>query len=438
MGSTAEEPIINFWGVTGIGKTWFLHHVQHLYTYRTVSEYPHPTLGYPTFVLLYVFPYNSAIPVLEHIARAFADEALSQLASALSAEEQLRLVRARDLGSPEALISELLVLSRRFVPLILLDQAENMGPVDWEEMERQLIEPLVSSGRVLIIVGGRRQIARWRRFEVRRRVMEPEKCRMRPFDKQMMTRQLNQYQYSIPADSLFPFTGGNPHLIDVIAQQVTVWIKQGPSPVLDPAWFAHHQQDLLQIVYESELQLLKNVPTGLRPILDTVSPLRFYRSEALRAMLTVREVGALRQSEAYYLNILHVLDQDTELVWWDRTRRAYTMSEVVRRIINCRHLLENAYDYATRHHRALMMYWGWVNQYPEISEDFIVEIWFHLACLYSANSDIERLRTEAQHTLAFARAHLNANRLLNLENQLQKDPDLLELLSQTLLMELLL
>ncbi len=51
-----REPLINYWGVKGIGKTWVLRHVRYLFAYSGESLY-----GRPTFTALY-----SAQPDLEN------------------------------------------------------------------------------------------------------------------------------------------------------------------------------------------------------------------------------------------------------------------------------------------------------------------------------------------------------------------------------------
>ena len=431
-----EDPLMSFWGIKGIGKTWILRHLHHLYAYG--AESAAVPFSAPTFALLYTFPDNPVQSLLKHVARVLAEEALTQLSSTLPPKERERLAQARDTGNVAMLVKVIQSLSRRLVPLILLDNAENVPQADWLALEEGLLEPLVSTGRVLVVVAGRRQMMRWRRFEVRRRVMEPEQ--VRPFDKQAVIRQIERYRYDIPIDLLFPYTAGSPQLVDTIAQQILAWMDGAEGTQLDQAWFDQHGSGLLSILRASEAQLLEEVPKDLRSVLDAVSPLRFYRLEALRFMLTRSGTRPEEHSEGYYLGILRALDQQTEFVWWDREHRAYVTSQVVRQLMCRRQLLEDRSEYAVRQDHAIAMYWSWVREYPEASENFIVELWFHLASLYLADRDRDYLWSESKKVLLFACKHLNSDRLLVIQKQLgerENDRELHDLLPEALHAELI-
>ena len=434
--SLVVEPIVNFWGVKGIGKTWILHHLRYLYSYH--AELPTVSSNErPPFALLYTAPDASTAFSLGAAARTLADELLSQLSSELDAGELERLVQARDSASIDVLMKALLILSQRFVPLLLLDNAEKVSQADWEKLELSLIEPLVSTGHAVVVIAGRRQVPRWHRFEVRRRVMAPEKSRVQPFDQQSVRKQLEQAEYQIPVDLFFPYTAGNPLLADTIAQHIVAWTKDVDDTEINQGWFGRHQDMIVRVLWASEEQLLENVPSRLRCILDMVSPLRFYRLEALRFMLAKSGTKPEEHTEGYYLNILRALDQQTEVVWWDHEHRAYVTSQVVRQLMNRRRLLEDQEDYARRHRDAIAMYWDWIREYPEASEDFIVEVWFHLASLYLAEGNTDHLGLEVKKVLRFAHKHLNSDRFMILPEQLAGDYELLELLPKGLYNELL-
>lgn len=426
------DPVVNFWGVKGIGKTWILRELQHRYAYHAESKTASTTLARSTCTLLYTFPEEPSVLALEQVVREMATEALSQVSSALSPQEQNDLIKAQDQRDVDALVRALVALSGRFVPLILLDNTDKVREGDWENLESSLVEPLVSTGHILVVVAGRRQVPRWRRFEVRRRVMEPEESRVLPFDKQDVIKQLAQQEYQIPVDLFFPYTAGNPHLVDAIAHHIASWQKGAEGGALDQAWFDRHQSSLLQILRASEAQLLENIPSGLMHVLEAVSPLRFYRLEALRYMLLAQRIEPEGQSDGYYLNMLRALDQ-YEIMWWDRHRRAYVTNQIVRQLMGQRQLLEDREKYAATHREAFQMYWNWVREYPRASEDFIGEILFHLACLYIADGDISELRSKAQTALLFAHEHLNPDRLLVVQMQLsdsKNDHELHDLLPE--------
>jgi hypothetical protein len=295
----------------------------------------------------------------------------------------------------------------------------------------------VSAGQALVVVAGRRQVLNWRRFEVRRRVMEPDRSHIGAFDEETVIKQIRKHAYDVPVELVFPYTGGNPLLVDALAQHIVEWNTGAAGNQLNRAWLDERQSGVLQILRASEAQLLENVPTALLNVLYAVSPLRLYRLEALRYMLTKAETEPADRAEGYYLNLLRALDQQTDVVWWDRARRAYVTSQDVRQIVNRRQLLDDPDVYIARHNQALEMYWGWVQEYPEASEDFILEIWFHLASRYLVDTDAGDLRSEILRALDFARTRLKPDRFMILPQQLRGDRELLDLLPDELLGELL-
>lgn len=429
------EPVVNFWGVSGIGKTWLLQHLQHTYNFPAETPAEPPLIKlHPTFALYYTFENNANIP-LPTLARSLANQTRSQLEKVLRKEDDAALVQVINGGDIKLFTSLLRKLSRQYVPLVLLDNTEKLDGDDWTELEQELVEPLVSTNRVLVIIAGRRRAPRMRRFEVRRRVMEPSETRIRPFSKDQVDRQIERQGYHISAEWLFPYTGGNPHLVDAIGQHIRDW-TQGHEP--GRAWLDQHQNDLLLPILQAyEEHLLVDIPTHLRTVLQAVSPLRSYRLEALRFMLATWDTQT-NLPDGHYLTLLRELEQKTEVVWWSHQRRAYKTDGMVRRVMNRCLLLQNAPEYTRRHRQALQMYWEWAKEYPEASEDFILEIWFHLASLYLADKNLEDLQAGGEEARLFAQEKLTQDRWLVLQNQLldKGDEELIALLPDQLYLHL--
>ncbi len=422
------EPVVNFWGVGGIGKTWLLRHLQHTYRYLATPSSETRT----TFALYYTFDKAPSGASLPDLTKSLTKQILSQLSAILSKEDSSTLIQANNIGGDnKALINVLRKLSQRFVPLILLDDTEKIDSTNWAELEQEFIEPLVSSSRVLLVIAGRRRAPRWRRFEVRRRAMEPDETKIRPFSKDQVVKQIEQQDYQVPVDLLFSYTAGNPLLVDAITNNIGTLTKGKGA---DEKWLGKHKDDLLSPILQTyEEHLLENVPVHLREVLEAVSQLRSYRLEALRFMLATQNTQAETRSEGYYLSLLRDLEQQTEVVWWSHGRRAYETDSTIRRVMNRRLLLQDKEEYIKRHRQALEMYWNWARDYPEASEDFIIEIWFHLASLYQADEDQSTLQTETKQALRFAQKSLTSDRRLVLHNQLEKgDLELIELLPDNL------
>jgi hypothetical protein len=425
------EPVINFWGVGGIGKTWLLRHLEHTYNYLTEpTAEPSFLEPRPTFSLYYTFVDDPTKISLSTLTKSLASQTFSQLSERLSEEDRDILVQAGNTGNIKTLANILKKLSRDFVPLILLDNTEKIESADWAELEQELVEPLVSSNRVLVVIAGRRRAPRWKRFEVRRRAMEPDKTRIHAFSKDQVSKQIEQQGYRIPADLLFSYTAGNPHLVDAIARNIRDWTN-GKEP--DSIWFDQHQDDLLLPILQAyEEHLLEDLPKRLREVLQAVSPLRAYRLEALRFMLTNRKIKVEPQPDSYYLSLLRDLEQQTEVVWWSQSRRAYKTDGMVRRVMNRKLLLQDEKAYTWRHRQAIKMYWNWAETYSGASEDFIIEIWFHQASIYLADNSQSILQDETKRALYFAQDNLTSDRLFVLHKQLEGDLELIDLLPNDL------
>lgn len=423
------SPIVNFWGAKGIGKTWLLHHLGDEYRYE--AQRPDGT-----FTLLYSFEKDPATFQVEHITRRLAGEVLNQLTPPLFENVQTPLRQAQDNGNVTALAQALNLLAEQLTPLLLFDNTELAPDSAWERIEKDLLEPLVSSNRVVVVIAGQRQVPRWHRFEVRRRVLAPEESRVPPLDKRQVGEQLKKGGYDpIPVKWLYAYTGGSPHLVQVVAHHITQWARAEGITQPDEAWLQSHEADLLPILQLAEEEQLQGIDETLRIALKAVAPLRFYRLEALRFMLTGQ--SAPERPEVYYLRLLRQLDQKTHVVWWNHDRRAYVTSEVVRHLMNRRQFLENQNVYVDRHQLACDMYWNWVREYPQASEDFIIEIWFHLAHIYLVKKDPDWLRQEALAALRFASERLKPDRLMVLSNILAPgDQELLDLLPNSLVAEL--
>jgi hypothetical protein len=424
--TSSVEPIINFWGVRGIGKTWLLYHLYDLYSYGSVTSSAPATATYPTLALLYSFSGQTTAPLLEHITSQLADNTIRQMASALTADEQNQLAHASATGNIDDLVVALLSLSQRFVPLILLDNTEQVSQADWGVIEPRLIEPLALSGQILIIVAGQRPI-RFRRFEVRRRCLIPEKSHVRAFDLQYTRRQVSQRAPKISADVVFLHSMGNPHLTDILAQ---LMFKQVGGALVQP--------NVISVLRQGEAEMLADIPTNvvlegvatdLRNILYHLAPLRQYRVEALRLMCQFLSAAL---SDSYCLRVLQTLGSYSEVVRWDRNLRAYTTDTTVRRIINQRQILEDPRAYATQHRRAHDMYQDWASQSPMVSEDFIVEMMFHLGSVFQATGDSNQLQVAASSVRNLANTHLTPTRLAHYRSMMLLDNEIINLFPSSL------
>lgn len=436
---TVSDSIINYWGVGGIGKTWILRRLNDKFAYHDMHQDK-----YPTFALLFDFRNYDEKNLLVNFTKNLATQTLDQLASSpdftTPMRQNLEDIQISKRERLEELAEAILGISQNFTPLILLDHTEiveKASPELWEEIEKLFLEPIVSTGKVVVVVAGRRQIPRWRRFEVRRRVMESEKSQIKPFDKQGVNKQLARLDDSISADILYPYTAGNPQFVDAFARHIQLWKEKTETPVIDQEWINEHNNSLLKVLQLSKKELTQSVPTRLyQPFLSVIS-LRYYRLEAMRYMMTKQNQDFQSKPDSLYLQFVRDLAQETEIVWWDRARRAYVTSQVARKLINQTRYLEAPKEYMLFHNYALEMYWQWAQETPKTSDEFIIEILYHHAIICEVEKDINCLREQTAEVLKFTGDSLTTERILVLRNQIERDNELLELYSDEFRDELL-
>lgn len=83
-----------------------------------------------------------------------------------------------------------------------------------------------------------------------------------------------------------------------------------------------------------------------------------------------------------YLAILNQLDRGTEVVWWSSQRKAFVTDDMVRQVMSISTRLTNEDTFKSKHQLAIAMYEDWVSKSPKYCEDYIIELWYHHACLY--------------------------------------------------------
>jgi hypothetical protein len=406
-GKAVKQPIINFWGVNGIGKSWLLHHLRQ--EYQAANQ-----RGTSTFYYDFNGPFSW--PAL---LQSLASVALAQFSGELFPQGAMILERSGEPGMVTEFINDIFHLSHnhQVIPVFLFDSTENIKETDWQSLEAMLIEPLAMSGRAIFVLAGRRPIPKWHRFEARRRVMAVEKTQVSPFTETQVRSQIEKGNYDFPAEVLIDNAAGNPWLVDTLAHTVA------PDGRLE--------KKIARILATYEKQLLEGIADELCDVLYLAIPLRFYRVEALR-FLAEKQPKQVVSIDANYLQLLRRLESETVVVLWHGQRRAWMTDEMVRRIINRQQFLGSRQRFKRQHKQAQELYWRWAGEYPTACEDFILEIWFHLANVYRADGNGKRLRAGVYEALDFAHQQMSRSedRLIVLQHQFQYDQELQELLPE--------
>lgn len=428
----AESFIVNTWGVRGIGKSWLLSHLHQTYRINAVNA-PVDDIFRPTFSLFWQFEKQIVDTIhYDSILSSFLEQIGNQLQNVFEPNELDAWQTALDNLTPINFIALLNLLSLRFVPVILLDQTEYVFAA-WAEWERTFIEPLIVTNRILFVIAGRRPIPEWTRFEVRRRVASLDLSRLNGFSKIAIQEQVNRLSGQIvDADELYKWSATSPLIAKALLKEGER--KIGKLPWTAAAW-SQHRSDMLPPVYEEAVEyLFKDIPPQLVNVLQAISALRFYRLDGVRHMLKLQ--GETERPYSYYLKLTRKLVQETEYVWWNRDRRAYITSRVVRSLLNQQQILIAPDLFVRQHQKAVEMYQEWVDKYPEASEDFILEIWFHWASIFSLNGEKETLENQLRMSLNVALENLSFDRANTLFNQFKTDEELRDLLPEPLFLAL--
>jgi hypothetical protein len=271
------------------------------------------------------------------------------------------------------------VLSQTFVPILLLDSVELVSEAVRDEVETQIIEPVIWNDRVIIIVAGRRQIPRWKRFEVRRRVADAASTAIEPFDRTTVRTLLGKMGFMGLADEVYALSYGHPQTTDLLGRT----FKQAAERFsVDSAYLINRQRELGDFLGQVEDYVLEGTKAETRTNLELISVLRYFRVDPLRKfMIEFRGKQFAEKSDLYYLKDIIGAMETTNLVWWSRQHRAYVISGVVRRIMNRRLGLAKPDYYIHLHQKALGMYLGWIGEFPSNASEFIIESIFHSAML---------------------------------------------------------
>lgn len=373
-GEVVKQPLINFWGVADIGKTWLLKKIEHHYQYDPSKI---DKLQKPTCTLYYDFaqPDLTVTAVAQSLVHAITENLAEPL---LTNERKRTIAQLTQTEKVEDIVDFIIALSAKLLFIFLLDTTENVTDTLWDKLETKLFEPLLKSNKILLIVTGRNRAPRWKRVEVRRRATPIEKSQVHPFDQKTTEEQLNFF--SLPTSitqEIFDDSAGAPGLTANLGyyrlhhseakylQERTKEWNRYITDILD------HLSQLSEIFVE---------------MVTAVLPLRSYRTQALRKMLvgTANYYGDI--SDVFLLRTLRKLDKQSHLVWWDDQQNAYVTALAARKILNRRLQIEEPTKFLKLHTFALEMYREWANEYKTSLPAYFPELLFHEATIHKAKN----------------------------------------------------
>lgn len=369
-----ERPVIEMHAVKGQGKSWL---VQRIFNFlmpgrkkNNGTKYPKPALtAYIDFEKLVDKPGNHPFSILKTLAQELQRQSETPLEI-----PSLKKKRAftKKLESAEKEFTQFVQsLVDHFVPILIFDSTDRADEQVLEWLEDHLVFPLIHSDQIIFVFAGRRRLF-WRHFEIRRRVDAHE---LLPLDEEGSAEQLRlRNQDSQVGRLLFRFSKGHPEINWRILYGLQY--DQGVS-ILDQGVIESNHSYILDRVREIiDSQFLVGLSKEAFVLLWDVCVLRRFHTAQLRYFAGVRNEKDKKRPEGDYLDLIQQMI-DVALVHWDSDEGGYVLDATVRAV-----MLENLKErdserFVALQKDALGLYLGWVVDYPENSQHYLLEIVYH-------------------------------------------------------------
>ncbi len=442
-GSRIRAPLVSFWGVAGIGKTWLLKHLYQTYRYQTGEriEAEWEQLR-PTVAIYFSFEAAGASiePTCADLVKALADALLQELSDGfLDAAEKRALQQAGQHGDCEEFVTAVSSLAEnKLTPVFLFDAIEGLDTKFLSDLETLLMAPLLATDQIIIVLSGRRRVPRWNLVEVRRRLTASARSQVSPFNLEEIRLQYQRRGLPEPrylADTLYDLTAGNPLLAARLSQFVVAWAQQNNVEDIESINLNDLEPQIITLLVEYQDSIFQHISARLASYLNALMPLRFYRTEALRYMAGQSDLDK-HLTDVKLLRILRDLDRETHIVWWSDSQNAYVTAPVARQVINQRLLLEDREKFVANHQTALDLYWQWCDRYPENSAVYLTEICFHQATIDHALNKSQAKLTDFDRLLNHYE-NLEFDKRVILPQKLNEDAEIIRLLTPDLFADVL-
>lgn len=388
-----EHPLVEFYGVIGLGKSWLLSYLAHEYRFPNGRELPKPTLSVKVdFRDLPTPPYR--YPLLQSITT----QIIKQLEKA---EPALSLPLSLQEGAPppadiDAAAKEctglILGLLDRYIPVLAFDTTERAEEelLDW--LEGQIVYPILRTNRAIFLFAGRRW-HRWKIFEVRRRV---EPIELPPFNrtKEASVEQLAKLDVEKAeslARAMYDYAFGHPLASKAIFKELLRLVND--PELIDECVLEENLDTIKEIILHEVIEKQFFGELGehdyLKPLLWGICILRKFNPTPLRHF-TVHFIDAEYEQKpgGFYLDAIRHM-QDTTLVQWSSAAGGYILGPVVRKIMAKNLYMQEPAKFRQWHQEAVALYDGWIEQYPRNAVGFLIERTFHRAWALRADGKTE-------------------------------------------------
>jgi len=379
QGYPMDNSIISFVGPYGIGKTALLGEIaaRHRKEPGSASTETHPSIT--AYVDL-----GQLITEGNFNRRRLVQEIWQQLGEQME-ETVLDLGGVSDDELVKAMVDKVVEWGNKATPVILLDTFDRLTKEDERSfwwIEKEIMEPLVRSGRTLFVLAGRKELRRLRQFETRRRLTTHF---LNSFDEE--TTALQTAGSPAVNAAIYAHTFGHPEAVHYLAK---VLRAQG----LNLATASEEEvvrvlKEILPTVLDNlTTEILRDVPEELKEIARQASVLRWINYEPLSFLakyLNLEDEEAIETGiasdlysteEGYYLDIIGQLQEATVLDW-NVAEADFRIPLPLRQLLDHALELRNPNAYGLAHQAALIFHLDHLERYPNYLARYVPQAFYH-------------------------------------------------------------
>lgn len=376
-GGGVFQCVINFYGIPGIGKTRLLQEIQHraqkiVASLTDLAAFRDGHRAGPEILADQMRQIEQQVGPSEigfqKALQAFRAHPVPQDPYDEAAWYEFRQ-KARQVADAFALFVYRYAKQPQQPVMLLFDNSEAAVGETFDWLEYEVFSPLVQTDRILLVVAGRSPV-RWKRFEVRRRVLlrklnPPENGRL--FEKPGAS-------WAPIAPKIIQITFNYPPANEAVVAELE------RVPITDQETFDRRRPALIQRLMAGvvEEKLLAGVDQDIRQVWRIAALLRQFDVTTLRRVLPEFEPEFAGRGGNYYLPMFNRM-VDTALVEWSAERKAYVLDHTLRQFLAL-DLETRDPDLARRvHEYAANLYRRWLEDAPESRSARLVEWLYHQA-----------------------------------------------------------
>ncbi len=376
-GQPGALPIMCFWGAAGIGKSWLLAELEQRYRRDGRDS---GAVGPPTVA--------ARLDMDRTIARALwrngkldRPRVIQELWHQLAEQIRVPMQDSENFSLEEQtrqFVDQVTRWLENFTPVILFDTMDNVVRDDeaaflW--LEKDVVEPLAMTDRVLLVFAARGELRRWKRFQVRRRV---DLFPLAAFDALTageavganagVSRALYRHAFGHPL--------ANEYLARLLSEQglpLQTATEEEAEAALTPALVQTALREVVRYIFA-------RVPDTLRTLAQAAAVLRWVNVEPLRGLAEGLRLIPSGRSDADYLDLIGQL-QACHLLYWEISDGTFRVPMAVRRLLAHALELEEPDRFRAVHVAAYAFHRQHVEEFPWYLARYVPEAAYHGAVL---------------------------------------------------------